>query len=90
MTKKYWHELTNKEQEQFIKDNKHMRFGEFMKMFSQPNWCSYPEALFIGSGCWELTGGDITKIEKGGNLAGGIIHKIADCGKCDHIKNKEA
>ena len=49
MIKKYFHELTDKEFEEGIKD--HLTYGDF----KQPKWCNYPDALALNTGCWSLT-----------------------------------
>lgn len=56
--KKYWHELSKKEQEE-VKLRNGYTVGEFLNEFSQPDWCSYPEALESVMGCWALFFGDV-------------------------------
>jgi hypothetical protein len=55
MSKKkiYWHELTD-EQRLDIWDNGGLTVGQFMKKYSQPEWCEYPDALQPMMGCWSL------------------------------------
>ena len=49
----YWHELTD-EQRLDIWDNSGLTVVEFMKKYSQPEWCEYPDALQPMMGCWSL------------------------------------
>ena len=68
--KSYWHKLSSKHQKEFLDEHKHMLVSDFMDIFSQPEWCSYPEALADDMGCW--------------GLGEGNIHKVEDCGKCEY------
>ena len=49
MEKKYFHELSDKEFDNAVKEHK------TFKDFQQPTWCSYPNALEFSCGCWSLT-----------------------------------
>lgn len=55
--KVYFHELSDAEFEQAIKDKK--RYSDFL----QPDWCNYHEALSFNMGCWLLTERSIKSIE---------------------------
>ncbi len=48
MTKKFWHEVSEKEYQEAIKRT----WGWVMKKYKQPDWCNYPDAL--NDGCWSL------------------------------------
>lgn len=54
--KKYWHELSKKEQQE-VKHRKNYTIGDFQAEFSQPEWCQYPLALEGNMGCWSLFDG---------------------------------
>lgn len=49
---KFWHEETTEGREIFIASNKTV--GELMRVYKQPDWCNYPEALSWQMGCWSL------------------------------------
>ena len=51
--KKYWHRLNNAQQKR-VKERKDYTLGEFMKEYSQPDWCEYPNALEGEFGCLSL------------------------------------
>lgn len=55
--KKYFHELTDTEFEQAVKDKK--KYDDFL----QPEWCGYPDALLFDFGCWSLTNRTIKTIK---------------------------
>ena len=65
---KHWHEL-NTGAQRAVKMSR-MTVGQFIKKYSQPDWCKYPAALRGGMGCWSL-------------MIPGRIRKIEDCGGCD-------
>lgn len=50
---KYWHELTQEEIDTIMSIEK-LSIGELIANVKQPDWCSYPEALSFGFGCWSL------------------------------------
>jgi len=52
MKLKYWHELNIGAQKALGKSS--MKYGKFLKVYSQPDWCKYPMALAGGMGCWSL------------------------------------
>ena len=58
---KYWHELTDQEIASIPPE---MKCSELRRMYKQPNWCSYPEAIAAFLGCWSLVGANRTKISK--------------------------
>ena len=49
---KYFHELTDDEFSGLI-DSK-ITYGEAEKLYPQPLWCSYPQAIYGEMGCWSL------------------------------------
>ena len=58
---KYWHELTD---EEIAGIPPEMKCSELRKLYKQPDWCSYPEAI-DALGCWSLIGNNTrTKISK--------------------------
>lgn len=69
----YWHELTKGQQSKVIESG--VKIDTFKKIFSQPIWCSYTDALQGFMGCWSLMQGK--------------INNIGDCGNCNE-KVKDA
>ena len=58
MKTKYWHTLNIGAQKALTHSK--MKYGRFLKIYSQPDWCNYPTALGGGMGCWSLiTPGEI-------------------------------
>lgn len=57
MTKKYWHELTD---EEFENIPPKIKCTKLRKLYSQPDWCSYPDAI-DSLGCWSLIDKDLRK-----------------------------
>lgn len=55
--KVYFHELSDAEFQQAIKDKK--KYTDFL----QPDWCNYYKALNFNMGCWSLTDRRIKGIE---------------------------
>lgn len=55
--KKYFHELTDAEFEQAVKEKK--TYADFL----QPDWCGYPNALAFNVGCWALTERRIKRLD---------------------------
>jgi hypothetical protein len=51
--KKYFHELEQSEIDSLIKG--HYNWASISEEYSQPSWCTYPEALNGLIGCWSLT-----------------------------------
>jgi len=72
--KKYWHKLNNAQQKR-VKERKNYTLGEFMKDYSQPDWCEYPNALEGEFGCW--------------SLFYGTAHSEKFCKKCECYKLPE-
>ncbi len=60
--KKYWHKLTKKEYKAILKSG--ITVEEALKKYSQPDWCSYQDAIDGVMGCWSLTGSNRTKISE--------------------------
>jgi hypothetical protein len=58
--KKYYHKLTNMEIDAIPPE---MKCSELRELYSQPDWCSYPDAI-DALGCWSLIGICRTKISK--------------------------
>lgn len=54
--KRYWHELTEEEQQAVMKRNNYT-IADFVKEFCQPDWCRYPGALRGMMGCVSLVDG---------------------------------
>ena len=52
MAKKYWHKESDKQIDKLEKQ--HKNWGQVNKIYSQPKWCKYPEALSGVMGCWSL------------------------------------
>lgn len=48
-----WIEVPTEKQEKILRSK--MLVGAFLKKYSQPDWCNYPEALAGMMGCWSLT-----------------------------------
>lgn len=65
----HWHTLADSTIKKLIK--KHTTWGEIMKRYKQPNWCSYPDAIEGVMGCWSLIGASRDVISK------------EYCAKCD-------
>ena len=63
----FWHELTNEQQNTVAESG--IILNTFMKIFSQPKWCKYPDALQGYMGCWSLMKGK--------------VHGINDCKDCE-------
>lgn len=78
MSKKYWHELPQQEIDRMIEEKTSLQF--VVDNYSQPDWCTYPEALMGMMGCWSLT--DLT--------AGGTREKVSEtyCKDCECFKKK--
>lgn len=57
----YFHELPAEERKAILESK--MTVGAFMEKYSQPDWCTYPEALASVMGCWSLVSPDI-KVDK--------------------------
>ncbi|NIQ88645.1 MAG: hypothetical protein GWN93_06020 [Deltaproteobacteria bacterium] len=71
---KYFHELTDEEYQSHMVEG--MTWGEAMKKFQQPSWCTYADALAGAYGCWSLVQHRIRKEE--------------DCLRCEcHVKVQE-
>jgi hypothetical protein len=51
--KPYFHELNDKEYKKIFKV-KGRSWQWLMDNYSQPDWCTYPEALCGDMGCWSL------------------------------------
>lgn len=51
---KYFHELTEQEWDKYIAENPHKTWKDAQKIFPQPKWCDYPEAVCGTMGCWSL------------------------------------
>ena len=52
MKRKYWHKLPTGAQMALQKSS--MTYGKFLKLYKQPDWCKYPDALAGDMGCWSL------------------------------------
>lgn len=74
--KKYFHELHQDEINTLIETK--VTFGTIMKIYLQPEWCNYPEALDGDFGCWSLM--DL--------CSGGKREKVSleYCKNCDEFK----
>jgi len=48
--KVYYHEISKEE----LEDGKKLSVQQFLKKYSQPDWCDYPDALVPTLGCWSL------------------------------------
>lgn len=55
---KFWHEVSDEEAKNY---GGAMTVGDFMKKYSQPEWCNYHEALNPMLGCWSLTDNSLRK-----------------------------
>jgi len=55
--KKYWHELSD---EEFANIPPNTKCLELRKLYSQPKWCSYPDAI-DALGCWSLINSELRK-----------------------------
>ena len=64
---KYFHKITS--QEYALLFNQDLTWADVRKMYSQPDWCSYPCAVNGSMGCWSLM------LQK--------IKSKEDCGNCD-------
>ena len=49
---KYFHEETDEVLNALIEEG--ITYAEIRERYSQPDWCTYPEALSV-LGCWTLT-----------------------------------
>ena len=49
---KYFHELTKEEFGELLKEK--LTWEECAKLYPQPEWCEYPEAVCGEMGCWSL------------------------------------
>jgi len=67
---KYFHELTKEEFDKLLE--KKMTWAVCAKLYPQPPWCEYTDAVCGMMGCWSLMGFH-------------IINKDS-CGNCDCIK----
>ncbi len=53
MSKKFWHELSEEQIQQIIKERH--PFGWIMENYKQPAWCNHPNAIAAGAfGCEKL------------------------------------
>ncbi len=50
--KRYWHTLPLGAQRAVL--HSRLTWGQFMRRYRQPPWCSYHEALRGDYGCWSL------------------------------------
>ena len=55
---KYFHELTEAEFNEIVKEN--ITWEECAKRYPQPKWCNYPDAVCGVMGCWSLMGFMVT------------------------------
>ena len=55
----YFHELKEAEFEYILDLFPYLTCREFAGLFSQPEWCEYPDAV-SPLGCWSLTGFMVT------------------------------
>lgn len=73
--KRYWHELSEEEQQVAIARK------ALCSEFEQPDWCNYPNSLRPGLGCWSLVDIDNKHIYS--------IEDCQKNGKCEFIKEKK-
>ncbi len=73
--KKYFHEMSESEFDALFEKN--MSNEDVAKMYKQPDWCGYPNALHPSLGCWSLTGA---------NTRGQICREF--CSSCGDFKDK--
>mgnify|MGYP001792345949 CR=1 FL=1 len=73
--KPYFHEISTEEIEKLKARN--VTWTYIVENYSQPEWCTYPEALRGKWGCWTLT-----DHQNGGRI------KISEdfCSTCEHCK----
>jgi len=49
---KYFHEITKREFNRAVK--KGLTWAEMARLYPQPKWCGYPDAVQGLMGCWSL------------------------------------
>lgn len=59
--KKFFHKLSDEEREAAYKQPG-VTVRQFVKMYRQPTWCNYPEAITPQWGCWSIASGYIKGI----------------------------
>jgi hypothetical protein len=67
---KYFHKVTKVGFSKLVAEKK--TWKDIMENYSQPSWCSYPDALSGAMGCWSLT-----------SL---MIKNKRSCSNCDQCK----
>jgi hypothetical protein len=76
--KRYLHEAPQQEIDEMIKSGK--TWGDLKAIYSQPEWCTYPDALNGSLGCWSLTDLDHLRCK--------ISEKF--CADCDCFKKAQS
>lgn len=56
---KYFHELTKEEFTELVE--KKLMWKECAKLYPQPDWCNYPDAVCGIMGCWSLMNLSVTE-----------------------------
>ena len=67
MSKPFFHRMTD-QRFNAMRDNG-ATWGDIQRIYQQPEWCNYPDALAGAMGCW--------------SLIGRIIHRKQNCAGCE-------